>query len=301
MISTRLVAVPIAFAVVLGFAGIGFAQNSPPAATPGVTLPLDPVVARVQGQEIRASDLAEAAQTLPEEMRGMPPAMMFPMLIDQLVDRKAIVQLARTRGLDKDPVVQRGLARAEDQALQTALLQRDIGPLISDAALRARYDRDFAGKPGETEVHARHILLDNEAEAKAVTAELKAGGDFAAIAKKQSKDPGGADGGDLGFFKQGDMVPEFAAVAFALKVGETSAAPVKSQFGWHVIKVEERRQAPAMPFEQARDQLRQSIIQDGIQAIIKTARAGLKIEVFNPDGTPKRATDNVEPPPPVKK
>ena len=97
------------------------------------------------------------------------------------------------------------------------------------------------------------------------------------------------------------MVPEFATVAFALKPGEISQTPVKSQFGYHVIKVEERRDAPPMPFEQARDQIRQSIIQEGIQGVIKTARAGLKIETFNPDGSVKRATDTAEPPPPVKK
>jgi len=300
MSPTRLTVIPAAFAVLLAL-GLPAQAQTPPAAAPTTTLPVDPVVARVDGQEIRASDLADASQSLPEEMRGMPPNVLYPMLIDQLVDRKAIVLLARKRGLEKDAGVQRSLARAADQTLQTALLQKDVGPLLTDDALHARYDHDFAGKPGEPEVHARHILLTNEADAKAVIAELKAGGDFAAIAKKRSTDPGAADGGDLGFFKQADMVPEFATVAFALKPGEISQTPVKSQFGYHVIKVEERRDAPPMPFEQARDQIRQSIIQEGIQGVIKTARAGLKIETFNPDGSVKRATDTAEPPPPVKK
>ena len=291
MLRTRLAALPIALALAAGLALPLAAQPAP-----------DPIVARVNGEEIRASDLAEAAQALPQDMRGMPPAVIMPMLIDQLVDRKAISLLARQRKFEDDPAVMRAIARAADQAMQTALMQKEISPLITDAALKARYDRDFAGKPGETEVHARHILVTNEADAKAAIAELKAGGDFAAIAKTRSTDPGSADGGDLGFFKQGDMVPEFAAVAFALKPGETSQTPVKSQFGWHVIKVEERRQAPPASFEEQHDQIRQSVIQEGIQGIIKTARAGLKIEIFNPDGTPKRATDAAEPPPaPVKK
>ena len=300
MSPTRLTVIPAAFAVLLALGLPAHAQTQP-AAAPATILPVDPVVARVDGQEIRSSDLADAAQSLPEEMRGMPPNVLYPMLIDQLVDRKAIVLLAHKRGLEKDASVQRSLARAADQTLQTALLQKDVGPLLTEDALRVRYDRDFAGKPGEPEVHARHILLTNEADAKAIIAELKAGGDFAALAKKRSTDPGAADGGDLGFFKQADMVPEFAAVAFALKPGEISPTPVKSQFGYHVIKVEERRDAPPMPFEQARDQIRQSIIQEGIQGVIKTARAGLKIETFNPDGSVKRATDTAEPPPPVKK
>ena len=287
MLRKRLAALPVALALAAGLALPLAAQPAP-----------DPIVARVNGEEIRASDLAEAAQALPQDMRGMPPSVIMPMLIDQLVDRKAISLLARQRKFENDPAVLRATARASDQAMQTALMQKEISPLITDAALKARYDRDFAGKPGETEVHARHILVTNEADARAAIAELKAGGDF----KSRSTDPGSADGGDLGFFKQGDMVPEFAAVAFALKPGETSQTPVKSQFGWHVIKVEERRQAAPASFEESQDQIRQSVIQEGIQGIIKIARTGLKIEIFNPDGTPKRATDAAEPPPaPVKK
>ena len=291
MLRTRLVALPVALALVAGLALPLAAQPAP-----------DPLVARVDGQEIHASDLAEAAQALPQDMRGMPPAVIMPMLIDQLVDRKAISLLARQRKFADDPGVLRAVARAADQAMQNALLQKEISPLITDAALQARYDRDFAGKPGETEVHARHILVPDEADAKAAIAEIKAGADFATVAKARSKDPGSADGGDLGFFKQGDMVPEFAAVAFALKPGEISQTPVKSQFGWHVIKVEERRQAAPASFEEMHDQIRQTAIQEGIQGIVKIAKTGLKIEIFNPDGTPKRATDLAEPPPaPVKK
>ena len=291
MLRTRLVALPVAWA----FAA---ALSLPLAAQPAP----DPLVARVDGQEIHASDLAEAAQALPQDMRGMPPAVIMPMLIDQLVDRKAISLLARQRKFADDPGVLRAVARAADQAMQNALLQKEISPLITDAALQARYDRDFAGKPGETEVHARHILVPDEADAKAAIAEIKTGADFATVAKARSKDPGSADGGDLGFFIQGDMVPEFAAVAFALKPGEISQTPVKSQFGWHVIKVEERRQAAPASFEEMHDQIRQTAIQEGIQGIVKIAKTGLKIEIFNPDGTPKRATDLAEPPPaPVKK
>ena len=291
MLRPRLVALPVAWALATGLA-------LPLAAQPAA----DPIVARVDGQEIHASDLAEAAKALPEDMRDVPPNVIMPMLIGQLVDRKSIVILARKQKFEDDPAVIRAIARATDQALQTALLQREISPLITEAALKARYDRDFTGKPGETEVHARHILVPNEADAKAAIAEIKAGADFATVAKARSKDPGSADGGDLGFFKRGDMVPEFAEAAFALKPGEVSQTPVKSQFGWHVIKVEEVRQAPPASFESAKDQIRQTIIQEGIQGVIKTAKVGLNIEIFNPDGTQKRATDLAEPPPPpVKK
>jgi peptidyl-prolyl cis-trans isomerase C len=268
------------------------AQTPPP--------PADPVVAKVNGQEIRLSDIAAVERTLPDQMRGMPAAQLYPMLLDQLVDQRALVLLARKRGLDKDPVVALAMQRAADQALQNALISKDVGPLVADPALQARYTKDIAGKPGEEEVHARHILVATEAEAKQVVEQLKKGGDFAAIAKARSTDPGAAQGGDLGFFKKGEMVPEFAEAAFALKPGQVSDKPVKTQYGWHVIRVEERRTTPAPTFEQARDELRQQAIQEGIAGELKVAREGLVVERFNADGSPLRPTDNIVPPPVAK-
>jgi peptidyl-prolyl cis-trans isomerase C len=274
---------------------------APPSAPPAgaaspQAAPADPVVAKVNGTEIRLSDVAEAAQQLPTEMRSMPPSMLFPLLIDQLVDRAAIVELARKRGLDKEPAVARQIVRAQDQALQGALISRDVGPLVTEAEVRARYDREIAGKPGEEEVHARHILLGSEADAKAVIAELKKGDDFAAIAKARSTDKASGDG-DLGFFKKNDMVPEFGEAAFALKPGQVTETPVKTQFGWHVIKLEARRAAPPPTFEEAQDELRSKMIQDGVQKVLAQARAGVTVERFNMDGTPRKATDAAEPPP----
>jgi peptidyl-prolyl cis-trans isomerase C len=199
--------------------------------------------------------------------------------------------------LDKDPEVQRQLQAAQDRALQTALLRKEIGPEVTDEALEARYKKEIAGKPGEEEVHARHILVPDEATAKKIIAELKKGADFAALSKQYSKDPGSAEnGGDLGFFKQQDMVPEFAKAAFALQPGQISDTPVHTQFGWHVIEVVERRQEPAPTFEQVRDQLRQKTIQEGVRKVVAQARASVSVEKFNLDGSPVRPTDNAEPP-----
>ncbi len=257
----------------------------------------DPVVARVDGSEIRLSDIQESIQNLPAEYRNMPPQQLYPALIEQLVDRKAVAVLAHKEGLDKDPAVQRQMARAAEEALQSALFHREIGPLVSEQAVRARYDRDVAGKPGEPEVHARHILVASEADAIAIIAELKKGGDFAAIAKSHSSDPAAAEGGDLGWFKQGDMLPEFSAAAFALKPGEVTDKPVHTSYGWHVIRVEERRVAAPPSFEQARDELRSHMIQEGVQKLVANARAGVKVEKFNADGSTARPTDTAEPPP----
>ena len=288
---------PSVAARLLGALALAASLAAAPILAPAMAqAPADPVVARVNGAEIRLSDVAEAAQTLPAETRSMPPAMLYPMLLDQLIDRAAIIELARRRGLDKEPLVARQMARAQDQALQTALMSRDVGPLVGETELRARYDREIAGKPGEEEVHARHILLSNEADAKAVIAELKKGADFAAVARARSADKASGDG-DLGFFKKTDMVPEFATAAFALKAGEISETPVKSQFGWHVIRLEARRTAPPPPFEEAYEALRSKTIQEGVEKVLQQARTGLTIEKFNMDGSARRATDDAQPPP----
>jgi peptidyl-prolyl cis-trans isomerase C len=264
--------------------------------------PADPIVAKVDGQPIHLSDLKDAAQGLPENVRGMPAQTLFPMLLDQLIDGRALVAEARKSGLDKDPTVQRQVTAAEDRALQTAVLNKEVGPSVTEDAVHARYDQEFAGKPGEEEVHAKHILVDSEAEAKKIIGQLKGGGDFATLAKQYSKDPAGAQqGGDLGFFKKDEMVPEFAAAAFALQPRQVSPEPVHSQFGWHVILLVERRRSEPPNFAEARDELRQKMIQEGVQKAVAKARAATSVEKFNLDGSQVRATDTAEPPPAAPK
>ena len=258
----------------------------------------DPVVARVNGQPILLSELKEEAANLPPNARTMPPQTLYPMLLEQMIDGRALAIEAKKTGLDKDPGVQRQVAAAEERALETALLHRAIDAKLTDAALHARYDADIAGKAGVDEVHARHILVPDEATAKQIIADLAKGGDFAALSKQYSKDPGAAQqGGDLGFFKQDEMVPEFANAAFGLQPGQVGPVPVHTQFGWHVIQVLERRKAPPPSFEDARDGLRQKIAQEVVQQAVAQARTGVSVEQFNLDGSPKRATDSAEPPP----
>ncbi len=313
--SAPILAIPVVFAA-LG-APVAWTQPAPaapasppgaaPAAPPGAaagaaasTAPADPVVAKVNGQPIYLSDLQAAAQGLPDNMRGMPPQMLFPMILDQLIDGRALVVEARKDGLEKDPMVARQVAAAEDRALQSALLSKKVGPEVTDEAVKARFEKDQAGKPPEEEVHASHILVANEADAKKIIAELNAGADFATLAKQNSTDPGGKNGGDLGFFKKDDMVPEFATAAFALKPGEFTQTPVHTQFGWHVIKLVERRTAPPPTFDQAKEELRQKMIQEGVQQAVAQARTGITVQKFNMDGTPIKATDTAQPPPPAK-
>ncbi len=285
-----------------------FAQAAPPAAASAAPAkPADPVLAKVNGADIRLSDLAALAQNLPEEARQLPPAQLYPQLLDQAIDGKALVTLAKKEKLDTNPDVARAMAQAAERMLQSALVSREVGPTVEESKIRARYDATIAGKPGEDEVHARHILVASEDLAKKLIAELKAGADFATLAKSNSTDPGAASGGDLGFFKSTDMLPEFSVAAFALKTGQVGETPVQTRYGWHVIKVEERRQAPAPTYEQAHDELRQTMISDGITKLLVNARTLVKVERFNADGTPVKTTDTATPPapqtakPPVKK
>ena len=226
----------------------------------------DPVLAKVGGQDIRFSDLKSAAETLPPQARSLPPQQLYPMLLEQMIDAQALLVQAQKAGLDKDPDVQRVVRLAQERALESAMLNKVVRPQVTDDAVKARYDQEYAGKPGETEVHARHILVSDEATAKKVIADLKKGGDFAALSKQYSKDPGAAQqGGDLGFFKKSDMVPEFADAAFALKDNDVTPTPVKTQFGWHVIQTLEHRTSQPPAFEQQKDELRQQMVQAAVQ------------------------------------
>lgn len=269
----------------------GLAQKTPDPTAP------DPVVATVNDQPIHLSELNAAGETLPPQARTLPPQQLYPMLLEQLVDARALLLEAQKTALDKDPNVQRQMQMAQDRALVSALLNKVVRPQVSDDAVKARYDQEAAIKAAEPEAHARHILVGDEATAKKVIADLKNGGDFAALSKQYSKDPSAAQqGGDLGFFKKTDMVPEFATAAFALKDGEVSPAPVHTQFGWHVIQVLEHRTAQPASFDQAREELRQSMIQAAVQKEVTQARGNVKVEKFNLDGSAVRATDTAEPP-----
>ncbi len=271
------------------------ATPAKPAAAPQPSA--DPLLAKVNGQEIHMSDLNILAQSLPPEARQLPPQQLFPQLLDQAIDGKALVIAAKKDKLDQNPLVARTMQIAAERQLQSAIISRDVGPTLTDEKIHAKFNAEIAGKPGEEEVHARHILVKTEAEAKDIIAKLKAGGDFAAIAKDKSTDGSAASGGDLGFFKAGDMLPEFSATAFSLKAGEVSATPVQTRYGWHVIKVEEHRQEPAPTFEQVQEQLRQQMIEDGISKTVSAARAQVKVERYNPqDGSLIKPVDTATPP-----
>ena len=305
----RRLMLPVVASLAVGGAPALMAQTppaaKPPAATPAAAppasppaAPADPVIAKVGPDSIYASELAEAAKGLPEELRGMPATMLYPMLLDQLIDRRAIVLAARKQGLQDDPAVRKQIQRATDSVLQNTLLTRDIAPTLTEAAIEARYKATIADKPGEQEVHAAHILVPDEEKAREIIKQIDGGADFNALATENSTDPSAkANSGDLGFFKKGDMLPEFADAAFALEPGQVTQTPVKTRFGWHVIKTLEKRMAEPPPLDQVREEIRQSLIQEGVAKALASAKEGLAIEKFNQDGTPMTAEPAASPAP----
>jgi peptidyl-prolyl cis-trans isomerase C len=258
----------------------------------------DPVVAKVGTEVIHLSDVTLAAQGLPPQARQMPPEQLLPRVLDQLVDTRVLAQEAQKTGLDKDPGVQRAMHEVQERALVSAFLERQVGPHITDAALKARFDKDIGSQPPTREVHARHILVEDEATAKKIIADLKKGADFAALSKQYSKDAAAVEqGGDLGWFKTTDMVPEFSAAAFALKDKEVTPVPVHTQFGWHVIQTLDHRAGTPPTFDQMKDQLRQQMINEEVHKVLAQAHADVPVERFNLDGTAVKATDQAVPPP----
>jgi peptidyl-prolyl cis-trans isomerase C len=259
---------------------------SPGAAASVPAPPGNTVVARIDGTELHLSDVEAAQQSLPAQAQQLSLDQIYPILLDRMVDGVLITQAGRKEHLEQDPDLQRRLKRYEDRLIQEAYLSRAIKSAETDDRLKARYETFVKEKTGQEEVHARHILVKTEAEAKSIISELDNGADFAALAKKYSTDPGAGSGGDLGYFGRGNMVKEFADAAFALPQGQYTKTPIKTEFGWHVIKVEDHRAGKPPSFEEARPEVGQLVARDVVDAKLKELRSAAKIETFGLDGKP---------------
>ena len=250
----------------------------------------DTVAATVNGAKIMRSEVDEAQSRLPEEYRTFPPDVLFTLLLNSLIDTRLMSAEARRQGLEKDAEHLRQMARIEDQLLERLFLSRAIDTKLTDAALQAHHEKmaKEKGSTGGEEVRARHILVDTEAEAKEIIAALGRGADFAELARQRSKDGAARAGGDLGFFTKDKMVAPFAEAAFAMAVNQTSREPVRTQFGWHVIRVDERRQAQPARFEAAEEEVRADLTRQLSSAVVNELRGRATVERFNPDGTPAK-------------
>ncbi len=254
----------------------------------------DQVVARANGIDIRASDLAYAEEEIGGNMPNLPPQQKRDYLITYLADVIVLSQTAEQQKLGDRPDVKRRLVFDHNRLLMEALLQDAARAAVSEEAEHKVYDEAVKQMAAEEEVHARHILVPTEDEAKAVLADLKKGADFAAVAKEKSKDPAAAEGGDLGYFTKDQMVPEFSAVAFKLGKGELSE-PVKTQFGWHIIKVEDKRTKPTPTFDQVKTQVDNYIAHRAQAALVDKLRSGANIERLDQPAAPSSSLNPAAP------
>lgn len=243
----------------------------------------DPVVARVDGTEIHRSEIDALIAQLPQNVREMKPEVVIPALIEQVVSQRLVTAAGYKAGLQNSDEVKDELKKAEARAVQHVYIRKLLDTKITPSMLENAYKQHLAVNPPSEEVRASHILVETEDQAKAIIDELKKGGDFAKIAKEKSKDPSAAtQGGDLGYFTREAMVPEFSDAAFTMKPGEVSEKPVKSQFGWHVIKVVDRRTPPPPSFEESKGDLEEQMSQDVIKKELEGLRANAKVEILTP-------------------
>src|SRR3954467_11802374 len=237
----------------------------------------NPVLAKVNGVEIRQSDVALAEEELAPSLQQMDPAAKKDNVLSFLIDLRIVAKAAEDKKIENSEDFKKRLAFTRSRLLMDNLLAVEGKAATTDEAMKKVYEEASKQITGEMEVHARHILVETEDEAKAIAEELKKGGDFAELAKKKSKDPGASDGGDLGFFTKEQMVPEFSAVAFTLEPGKISD-PVKSQFGWHIIKVEEKRARKAPDFEQVKAQIETYVTRKAQADYVAKLRQAAKVE-----------------------
>jgi len=241
----------------------------------------DTVVARVDGVDIKQSDLDFAASEVGPRLGNYRPEDRKRVLLQYVIENELMAAAGEKEKLDKTETFPARVKYHARRALRDAYFDASITGGGSEADAKKIYDEKIAGMTPEQEVHARHILVDSEEEAKEVEERLKKGEDFAALAKEKSKDTN-AEGGDLGFFARGQMLKPFEDAAFALDVGEISA-PVQTQFGWHIIKVEEKRDQPVPTFDQVKPAIEAQLVQRKAQTVVTGLRDAAKIEIVDPE------------------
>lgn len=241
-----------------------------PAANSLETADKSTVLATVNGQNITIGDVLDARKLLPPQLSQIPTGVLLPMMVDQMVDQKAVQQMAEKANLENNPDVQQQLKLAKASIIQDAYLKAQVEPKVTPEAIKKFYDENYANKPPVKEAHIRHILVKTQAEAEKIIKELKAGKKFADLAKANSIDKAtaGQNGGDLGWVKADELVPDFSKAAFAMKADTTSTTPVKSPFGYHVIQVLAYKTAPVPTLEQVTPAIRQKLIQQNVRTVI---------------------------------
>ncbi|MEA3533830.1 peptidylprolyl isomerase [Rhizobium sp. CC-YZS058] len=270
MLKNRLLAA-VALTAVMALSGPVLAQDA-----------ADPVVAKVGDAEILKSELDLAIGSLDPQLAQLPDEQKRAAALSGLVDVKLLAKDAEKEGLQNDADFKKRLAYLNDRELHNAFFKKHVVEAVTPDEVKARYDKEVAVIKPQEEVKARHILVKTEDEAKAIIKELDGGKDFATLAKEKSTDPNKDDGGDLGYFTKDRMVPEFSEAAFALEKGKYTTTPVKSQFGYHVILLEDKRLQPPPPLEQVEPQVKQLVMRDKYLALLASAKQGSTVEISDP-------------------
>lgn len=265
-------------------------EAAAPAAADGPMVKLgNPTVAEVNGDQIKRSDVLNFIGNLPEQVRQMPIENLFPLALEQVINNKIVGVKADSAKLEADPEVKKLMDQAKGQIVRNVYVERQVKENLSEKKLLKAYEEMLTKVGDVQETHARHILVDSETKAREVIKKLDDGAKFEDLAKEYSSGPSKENGGDLGYFAKTEMVPEFADAAFAIDAGKYSKDPVKTQFGWHVIKVEDRRKRAEPKFEEVKPQLEQQMRQQVLAELLQKWQKEAKIKKFDINGEPTKA------------
>lgn len=254
--------------------------------------PGNPVVAKVDGNDITRVDVYRFIKLMPANIQQLPPQAIYPLALEQVINTRLVQNKAEAAGLESDPDVQEQLSMAKQQIIRSVYVQRELEKTISDAAIKAKYQDAIGKSAAVEELKASHILVESEAAAKDIIAKLEAGGDFAKLAAENSGDPGNKDkGGDLGWFSKADMVPAFSEGAFKLGKGEITKTPIKTQFGWHVVKATDKRERPKPTLEETRPMIEAELRREKLETLLDGWRQTAKIEKYDINGNPEKAPE----------
>ncbi len=254
--------------------------------------PGNPVVARVDGKEITRVDVYRFIQTMPANIQQLPAAAVYPMALEQVVNTRIVQNKAEESDVQNTEAFKVELEMAKQQLERNIYLQNQVNNKITDSKLESAYKDYMNNVPEVEERRARHILLEDESKAKAVIEKLNNNGDFVELAKELSVGPTAPKGGDLGYFAKGEMVPEFSDKVFSMKKGDVTSEPVKTQFGYHVIMLEDTRERPKPTMEQLKPALEAEIRRELLTEMMQDWRESVKIEQFDINGQPLKEGAN---------
>jgi len=243
----------------------------------------DKVLATVNGEKVTVKDVDQIAADLDPQFSRLPEAQRRLAALAAILDIKSLALKAEAEKLDQTPAFKARLEFLKERALHNDYFKQQVVDKITDADIRARYDKEIAAMPPQNEWRARHILVKTKEEAEAIIKELDGGASFEDVAKSKSTDGSAAQGGDLGYFGPGQMVPEFEKAASELEIGKYSKVPVQSQFGFHVIKLEDKRVQQPPAFDQVKEQVKSILIRERYLDLVKKDRGDLKIEYGDPE------------------